>query len=418
MGYPLRWNWTDLVYEVTIDTIQGRYLLRPSREVRDLILGVVGRAQERYDAIRLYAFVFTRNRATLLLSSGDEELLPKFMAYVAGEISRKLGRLLDWSGKLWASRYRALPILDEEAIIARLRFVLAQGVHEGLVASPRAWPGASCVPALLGPMNLEGAWVDRDREARLRGQGLDPPAAAYVHPYRVVLTPIPAWAELPRPELVARYQAIIEAIEREHLVTGAGPVLDPVELQRQDPFTRPASLPTRGLARFCHATYKAVVDAFGAAYQRFRAAFLAAARALAARPSATATLVAEFPAGCHPRPGLRVRRPQGTPPPWREEAPTTALARTMTPPATSPDETGVSAWTTDGHGEPETAPWYRAGEAEIDASRPPAPATSPGHPRRPGRKPAPAPVTRALAHADLRAARPPRPGRQPDTLVR
>jgi uncharacterized membrane protein len=41
------------VYEVTIETIQGRYLLRPSREVRDLILGVISRAQARYEAIGL-----------------------------------------------------------------------------------------------------------------------------------------------------------------------------------------------------------------------------------------------------------------------------------------------------------------------------------------------------------------------------
>lgn len=404
MGYPLRWNRTDLVFEVTIETIQGRYLLRPNREVRDVILGVISRAQEHYQAIRLYAFVFTRNRATLLVSTGDEEQLSKFMAYVDGEISRRLGRLLDWSGKLWGSRYRALPVLDEEAITERLRAVLSQGVDEGLVASPRDWPGASCVPALLGAMKLEGAWVDRDREARLRGLGLDPPASAYVRPYRVVLTPIPAWAALSPTELVARYQAIIESIELEHLVTRAGPVLDPVELQRQDPFTRPERSPRRRLARLCHSTYATLIAGFRVAYRQFCAAFRAAAGALLSPSPAKAALVADFPGGCNPRPDLSVPLPPGEEPaPWWCESPAAH------PPARG-DEAIVDEAATASSSDPPTSPWVRVVEvrAPRGSSSGPERRTSPASHRAQSRRRGAEQATRALA-----LARPPPRGQYP-----
>ncbi len=403
MGHPLRWNRTDLIYEVTIETIQGRYLLRPNREVRDIILGVISRAQELYQAIRLYAFVVTRNRSTLLLSTGDEEQLSRFMAYVHGEVSRKVGRLLDWSGKLWGGRYRALPVLDEEAITQRLRFVLSQGVDEGLVASPRHWPGASCVPALLGTMKLEGAWVDRDREARLRGLGLDPPASAYVRPYRVVLTPIPAWASLPRTELVARYQAIIESIELEHLVMRTAPVLDPIELQRQDPFARPERAPRRRLARFCHATCATLIAGFRTAYRQFCASFRTAASALGPPSPTKAALVAHFPGGSNPRPDLSVPLPDGELPPWWNES-------FSTPPPSSGDETVVDEGGMESGCEPPTSPWIRRVDARgpRGSSRSPGPTTAPAHqrppkPRRGGGQP-----TRALT-----PARPPTHGPHP-----
>jgi hypothetical protein len=305
MGYPLRWNRTDLVYEVTIETIQGRYLLRPTREVRDLVNGVLARAQARYRGVSVFAFVFTRDRAMLLLSSSVEDQLPRFMAYLKGGISRKLGRLLDWSGTMWAGRYRSTPILDEDAIVERLRHVLSLGVDEGLVLSPRDWPGATCVPALLGSMKLEGTWIDRDHEASLRALGLEPPAAAYMHGYRVELTPIPGWEALPPAELAARYRAIIESIELEYLVVTGGEVVGPVELQLEDPFSRRRSA-WRRLRALCHATCDAVKDAFRSGYRAFCSAFRSAAAALRGRHDAARELTAGFPAGSYPRPDLRV----------------------------------------------------------------------------------------------------------------
>jgi hypothetical protein len=40
--------------EVTMRTVHGRFLLRPSRTVNDLVVGVIGRAQRKY-GMRVHA---------------------------------------------------------------------------------------------------------------------------------------------------------------------------------------------------------------------------------------------------------------------------------------------------------------------------------------------------------------------------
>ena len=46
--------------EVTCRTLHSRFLLRPSQKLKDIVLGVLGRAQRKYP-IRACAFVFASN---------------------------------------------------------------------------------------------------------------------------------------------------------------------------------------------------------------------------------------------------------------------------------------------------------------------------------------------------------------------
>jgi hypothetical protein len=38
---------------------------------------------------------------------------------------------VDWNGGFWERRYSAEPVLDDVALVGRLRYVLAHGVKEG-----------------------------------------------------------------------------------------------------------------------------------------------------------------------------------------------------------------------------------------------------------------------------------------------
>jgi putative transposase len=67
--------------EVTCRTVQSRHLLRPSREVNEIIAGVLGRAQRLYD-IRICAFVFLSSHYHLLLDVRDAHQLSNFMRYL------------------------------------------------------------------------------------------------------------------------------------------------------------------------------------------------------------------------------------------------------------------------------------------------------------------------------------------------
>jgi hypothetical protein len=57
MPRPLRFIPEKSLVEITTRTLQGRLLLKPSPELTDLILGVIGKAQTLY-GMTIHAFVF------------------------------------------------------------------------------------------------------------------------------------------------------------------------------------------------------------------------------------------------------------------------------------------------------------------------------------------------------------------------
>jgi hypothetical protein len=64
--------------EVTCRTIQGRLLLRPSQQLNNIILGVLGRAQERYP-LEIVSFSFLSSHYHLLIWVRDARELALFM---------------------------------------------------------------------------------------------------------------------------------------------------------------------------------------------------------------------------------------------------------------------------------------------------------------------------------------------------
>src|SRR5262249_51371648 len=119
--------------EVTCRTVQGRYLLTPSNELNEIILGALGRAQELYP-VGICAFAFASNHVHLLLRVESTRQLALFMGHFNSNLAREAGRLVRWREKFWGRRYQAIPISDEEAAqVERLRYVLAHGCKEGLV---------------------------------------------------------------------------------------------------------------------------------------------------------------------------------------------------------------------------------------------------------------------------------------------
>ena len=60
--------------------------------------------------------------------------MSRFMWYFQTNAASEVGRLTDWPDGVWSDRYTSIPVSDEPAAqVDRLRYVLAQGVKEGLV---------------------------------------------------------------------------------------------------------------------------------------------------------------------------------------------------------------------------------------------------------------------------------------------
>jgi len=147
--------------EVTDRTVQARLLLVPSQELNEIVIGVLGRAQRLYK-VRICGFVALSNHIHALLWVDDALQL---VGYFASNLAREIARLTGWTDKIWARRYQAIVISDEEAAqISRLEYLLANGVKEGLVERVQDWPGVHCVRNLLDGEPLKGLWLDRTKE--------------------------------------------------------------------------------------------------------------------------------------------------------------------------------------------------------------------------------------------------------------
>jgi len=270
MPRPLRFIPSNVIVEVTTRTLQGRLLLKPSPQLNDLILGVVGRAQDMYGMV-IHAFVFMSNHCHFLLAPSDAKQLAKFMQFVNSNVAREAARLHDWPEKFWSRRYRAIPVLDDDSAFARIRYLLSHGAKEGLVANSSAWPGANCVGALACGKLLRGTWIRRTEEfnARARGKKVRPVDFQTIHD--VQLSPLPALLDRTPDQRQAKYRRLIKEIQTETMGTnkengrtpmGVAKVLD------QDPHQRPAS-PDRSTAPFVHSKDRSSAIAFRSMYNAF-----------------------------------------------------------------------------------------------------------------------------------------------------
>lgn len=298
MGRPARWlpEGGGLV-EITNRTFQGRYLLRPSPELRQVTVGVLARAQEVHP-VRICALSFLSNHYHLLLEVDDAQQMAGFMEYVGTNLSKEAGRLAGWKGKLWWGRYRSIPVSEEKAAqIERLRYILANSVKEGLVERPEHWPGLNGVQALLTGDPLRGLWFDRTQEWAARNRGKNPAKYEFASEETLTLEPLPCWCHLSPEEYRRRVADLVEQVvaeaaeERRH---SGKDVLGAQAAQDQNPREEPHEM-NKSPAPLCHAATRAVRRELREAY----ACFLAAFREASARLRAGDRTV-EFPPGSFP----------------------------------------------------------------------------------------------------------------------
>jgi hypothetical protein len=273
--------------------------MRPSRAFNEIFTGILGYSQAKY-GLELHSYVALSNHYHLHCSPEDPEQLREFMRLFNSKLAKEIGRLHDWRDKAWSRRFRSIPVSDEpEAQIARLKYVLAHGVKEGLVVSPRDWPGPHCVHALTSGSRPHGLWFNRSLEYEANRRGLEFGVSDFASVEEVVLTPLPCWRQLAPEEYCRRIVALVEEIETEARIErqntgreprGVGFVL------RQDPHERPTRS-KRSPAPAVHAATRAVRQAMKTAYRQFVGAYRRACERLRAGEFAV-----EFPPHCFPPP--------------------------------------------------------------------------------------------------------------------
>jgi hypothetical protein len=282
MSRPLRFiPEGGALVEVTCRTLQSRFLLRPCRTLDEIIVGVLGRAQRRYE-VRFCGYMCASNHYHFLLEVENTRQLARCMGYVNSKIAREISRLYGWKDKVWSRRYQAIVVSKEEgAQIERLKYLLANSVKEGLVARPQDWPGVHVARALIKGEDLTGYWFDRTKEyaARNRGETFD--RLRYASVETLHLSPLPCWKHLPEDVWRARALELIHEIEEEAAVRRSSRPLGAAAILSQHPHDRPRHS-KRSPAPLFHALSATARRELRDAYRWFVAAFREAAEKLRA----------------------------------------------------------------------------------------------------------------------------------------
>jgi REP element-mobilizing transposase RayT len=268
-------------FEITIKTIHGRFLLRPSKQLNEIILGVLGRFLPRYK-VELHLIVVASNHIHMIVSVEDIQSLSNFMRDFNGNVAREVGRFHNWREKFWGRRYVSIPILDNAKMLERAHYILSHGCKEKLVLRPKDWPGVNCVDALTEGKRLFGIWYDRTKEYEASLAGQEFSSGDFSTRYEVPLTPLPCLEHLSPKKQREQIMELVQSIQqktKDRLRKEGGRVLGVRKVLRQHPHKRPRKI-ERSPAPSCHSSDIEIWMAFRNAYREFVSIFRAASRRL------------------------------------------------------------------------------------------------------------------------------------------
>ena len=134
---------------ITRRCVQRQFLLRPSTFLNDVFRFVLAHAAETY-GIQVHAACVMSNHLHLMVTDPHGNL-SEFMAWIDMILARLLnahyGR---WESLFATGSYSEVKLVDAEAVLEKIAYVLGNPVEAGLVAYGAQWPGVRLSPRRLG----------------------------------------------------------------------------------------------------------------------------------------------------------------------------------------------------------------------------------------------------------------------------
>ena len=303
---PRLWT-TGTVYELTLRTEHRMFLLKPDVETKNILGSCLGRALKRHP-VQLHAFDSNINHFHCLFSLTPDQLgnASLFLRYLHGQSAKQVNLHYKRKGRVWSSRGHVIPIVDEDALIARLLYAATNVVKDGLVEKASHWSGFSTHDQLAHGKRQTFFYFDRTAWWNAGGAIRYIPREKFIREVSVEVSPLPSWGHLPSHERQSRFRRMVREKEAEIQATReleGRPVIGKATLMRTDPLSKPESEKKSTPMPHCHASTQEkregfindVLKPFWNAYQEASTQFL------------SGILTVEFPLGSIPPPLVNVR---------------------------------------------------------------------------------------------------------------
>ncbi len=143
---------------------EGRFLMKPTKEVLDIITYWFARAMDKYgNGLEVYAYCFLCNHFHMLCRDNDGSLV-KFMGYFQGNVARAVNRHLGRTpAHFWQDHYDDQIIEGERTFWKKYLYIVCNAVKAGLVDRVFRWTGFCSFSAALSGESIVSVGVNRTR---------------------------------------------------------------------------------------------------------------------------------------------------------------------------------------------------------------------------------------------------------------
>jgi hypothetical protein len=180
------------VVEITARIRLGQFLLRPDADLNSVAAGIIGRAQH-FTGVRIGATHVLSGHLGLVVAVHSPDQLADFTNRVFGQLGDRVGRLRGLRCRIWGRRNRSIVVDPNPTDVgARLKYCLANGTKEHLVAHPSQWPGVHSAKVFCKGERMVGKWTDYTALAAARKRDPDVPESDFQTEYEVVHSKMPS----------------------------------------------------------------------------------------------------------------------------------------------------------------------------------------------------------------------------------
>ncbi|MCP4614301.1 MAG: hypothetical protein GY845_36915, partial [Planctomycetes bacterium] len=138
-----------------------------------------------------------------------------FLRHFNGQCAKQLNIHLKRTGRVWSSRAKVIPVIDDDAVLQRLAYSACNVVKDGMVEKASHWPGFSTFDQLARGKLQTFKHFDKTAWNKAGGWMKKIPKDKYIHPVSVETSALPAWENMKPHQQQAMFRRLVKDKENE-----------------------------------------------------------------------------------------------------------------------------------------------------------------------------------------------------------